>query len=383
MKLFTFLAFTTTLLISSCTNNTNCNDPLADTGRTQNTENLLLSLKKMTSQHSFMFGHHDDTVYGIGWEGDSNRSDVKSVCGDKPALLGFDLGGIEMDKEHNLDKVKASRLRQEIIQHYQQGGVTTLSWHCNNPLSGRHSWVVDSLYDIESQTIKSILNEGETHDKFISWLDNIANFINSLKTTSGVKVPVIFRPWHEHTGSWFWWGQKNCTTEEFISLWQLTVNHLRKCGVNNALFCYSTGLEAGGDPQKFMERYPGDEYIDILGLDFYCSSSEIESEACAHYIDKATNNIPMLCSLANKHNKVAAITETGYEGIKTNDWWTKTLLPAISNYPICYVMVWRNAHDKKGHFYVPYVGHPSAPDFVDFYNDKQTLFLKDLNGIYK
>ena len=42
-----------------------------------------------------MFGHHDDPVYGIGWDGDENRSDVKSVCGDYPAMMSFDLGRME------------------------------------------------------------------------------------------------------------------------------------------------------------------------------------------------------------------------------------------------------------------------------------------------
>lgn len=90
----------------------------------------------------------------------------------------------------------------------------------------------------------------------------------------------------------------------------------------------------------------------------------------------------MLCQIANEHGKAAAVTETGYEGVKTSDWWTQTLLPAIAKYPVCYAMVWRNAHDKAGHFYAPYPGHPSAPDFVEFYKDPRTLFVSDLKGVY-
>ena len=57
---------------------------------------MLDKLKAIPQQRQFMFGHHDDTVYGIGWDGDSARSDVKSVCGDYPAMMSFDLGRIEI-----------------------------------------------------------------------------------------------------------------------------------------------------------------------------------------------------------------------------------------------------------------------------------------------
>ena len=351
--------------------------------RTQRTQNLLNSLRKTADKGKFLFGHHDDTVYGLDWRAEPDHSDVKSVCGDYPALLGLDFGRLETGNQKNLDGVDINLMRKEIINQYNRGGVVTLSWHCYNPLSDRHAWVEDSLRAVESKTVANILAKGETHDKFISWLDRIADFINSLKTANGEKVPVIFRPWHEHTGSWFWWGQSNCTTEEFIALWRLTVDRLREKGVDNALYAYSTGLEAGGDPKKFMERYPGDDYIDIIGLDFYCFSPNSAEEACALYKQKVEKNVPMLCQVAKEHNKVPAITETGYEGLGSNDWWTKTLLPNISQYPVSYVLVWRNADDKPGHFYAPYPGHPSIPDFVKFYKDKRTLFAKDLKGFYK
>lgn len=158
-------------------------------------------------------------------------------------------------------------------------------------------------------------------------------------------------------------GQNNCSTEDFIALWRLTVNRFREKGVDNALFAYSTGTEANGDPAKFMERYPGDEYIDLIGLDFYCMSPVSEEAACARYVESAAKHLPMLCQIAQEHGKAAAITETGYEGVKTPDWWTHTLLPSIAPYPVSYVMVWRNAHDKEGHFYAPYPGHPFSQGF--------------------
>jgi mannan endo-1,4-beta-mannosidase len=58
-------------------------------------------------------------------------------------------------------------------------------------------------------------------------------------------------------------------------------------------------------------------------------------------------------------------------------------MPVLDKHPISYVLVWRNAHDKPGHFFAPYPGHSSAPDFVEFYNHPKSLFLHNVNGLYQ
>jgi len=384
---------TAALLLTACGNNKKkSNDPLADSGRTQQTENLLTSLKALSDSAVYMFGHHDDTVYGIGWKADCNsdstvhqRSDVKSVCGDFPALLSFDLGHIELDDTLNLDGVPFSRIRQEILAHYDRGGVITLSWHLNNPLSGGTSWVADSLRDVETRTVAAVLEGGERHDLFLTWLDRVAVFLNSLETPYGVHVPVLFRPWHEHTGSWFWWGSGHCTPEQYKALWQLTVNRLKEEGVVNALYAYSPGTEPNGDAERYMERYPGDDIIDLMGVDCYCSAPpqlSPEGMEIKAYTEKLDKNLEMVCRIAKEHGKAAALTETGFEGLRTPDWWTQALAPVLARHAVSYVLVWRNAHDRPGHFFAPYPGQQSASDFVSFYNLKPTLFLHDLNGLY-
>ena len=110
--------------------------------RTQETERLLANLKKIPSK-GIMLGHHDDTVYGIGWEGEEGRSDVKSVCGDYPAVISFDLGELELGNAANLDKVPFDKIRKEIINQYQRGRAWfSLSWHARNPKTGGDAWDV-------------------------------------------------------------------------------------------------------------------------------------------------------------------------------------------------------------------------------------------------
>ena len=382
MKKIIILSLVTSLMLTMSCSKKKADDPIAESGRTQRTENLLAHLHAI-SANGYLIGHQDDPVYGVGWVGDSCRSDVKSVCGDFPAVIGFDLGHLELGDSVNLDGVPFDRMRDEIIRHFDRGGMVTLSWHLDNPLTGGSAWVKpDSLTDQEKQTVASVLKGGECHDKFLGWLDTLASFLNSLETPYGVKVPVLFRPWHEHTGSWFWWGQNLCTTEQYKALWKLTVDQLKQRGVNNVLYAYSPGTEFNGDAAKYLERWPGDEIVDVIGFDSYCTNNAEDTVAINNYASSLDLNLKALCDIAKQHNVVPALTETGMESLGKADWWTSTLMPVLNKYPIAYVLLWRNAHNKPGHFYMPYPGQKTVSDFVKFYNDKRTLFVKDVNGLY-
>ena len=382
MKKIIILSLVASFMLTISCSKKKADDPLAESGRTQRTENLLANLREI-SANGYLVGHQDDPVYGVGWVGDSCRSDVKSVCGDFPAVIGFDLGHLELGDSVNLDGVPFDRMRDEIIRHFDRGGMVTLSWHLDNPLTGGSAWVKpDSLTDQEKQTVASVLEGGKCHEKFLGWLDILASFLNSLETPYGVKVPVLLRPWHEHTGSWFWWGQNLCTTEQYKALWKLTVDQLKQRGVNNVLYAYSPGTEFNGDASKYLERWPGDEIVDVIGFDSYCTNNAEDTVAINNYASSLDLNLKALCDIAKQHNVVPALTETGMESLGKADWWTSTLMPVLNKYPIAYVLLWRNAHNKPGHFYMPYPGQKTVSDFVKFYNDKRTLFVKDVNGLY-
>ena len=336
--------------------------------KTPEAEALLNNLKSLP-QKGYMFGHHDDTAYGIGWEFEEGRSDVQSVCGDYPGIISFDLGHIELGHDVTLDKVPFDKIRQETINQYQRGGMVSFSWHLDNPLTNGDSW------DVSNNTVvESILPGGANHEKFMTWMERLANFLNSLQTADGTKIPVLFRPWHEHTGSWFWWGQKLCTTEQYKALWRMTYDYLQEKGANHLLYAYSPGTEFT-DSASYLERYPGDDIIDLVGFDTY------QSQSRDFYLQTLATRLPVLTEIGKAHNKVIAITETGYEGIPDAAWWTGTLAPAIQDFPIAYVLVWRNARERVTHHYAPYPGHPSADDFVKFYNQDKTLFAKDVKEI--
>jgi mannan endo-1,4-beta-mannosidase len=342
------------------------------TPRTIETENLLQNLKEISTK-GFMFGHQDDPLYGVYWEGDSGRSDIHSVVGDYPAVMGFDIGKIEHRSDKNIDNVLFTIIREEIIRHYKRGAMITISWHVDNPLTGGDSWDVSS-----SEVVRAILPGGSNHDLFLDWLDRAAVFFNTLITEDGAKIPILFRPWHEHTGSWFWWGKNLCTVDEYNALWEITRTHFDSAGVDNLLYSYSPDMQGPGE--IYMERYPGDEYVDLLGIDGYHRNNE---EGTEYFVSKLDSILSFMTEEGARRNKPIAITETGLESIPISDWWTEVLLPLTNRYPISYVLVWRNARERPNHYYAPYPGQKSETNFVKFYDNPRTLFSKDISSLYE
>ena len=298
---------------------------------------LLDRLETLVDEGKIMFGHQDDYMYGHSWRLASDateyiQSDTYAASGRYPAVYGMDLGGIEMAWPANLDGNPFAHMRASAAAHHERGGVITLSWHPRNPLTGGDSWDVSS-----DKVVASILPGGEKHELFISWLAKAADFMESIRTAEGVQVPVIFRPWHEHTGSWFWWGQKLCTVQQYKALWKMTHDYMTKeRGLTNIVWSYSPG--AGGlTPEIYAERYPGDEMVDMAGFDCYqYAGNDV-------YADDMRNALDVTAAFAREHGKLMAITETGYEGIKDPQWWTSVLYPVMKDYPVSYVLTWRNA----------------------------------------
>jgi len=348
------------------------------------TRALFMNLDRIRHDRIF-FGHQDALAYGVHWRNDEpGRSDVFEVTGSYPAVYGWEIGDIELGAPENLDNVNFDQMQGWIREGYERGGIITISWHMNNPASGGDSWDVDGGH----KAVTKILPGGELHDTFKEWLDTFAKFAKSQIAFPGTDnehlIPVIFRPYHENTGSWFWWGADHCTPEEYKKLWRFTVEYLRDVkGVHNLLWAYSPAGNAADSEEAYFARYPGDDYVDIIGFDDYGSVRK------PYQIERFTNRIRTIVNFAEARNKIPAITETGYETIPDPQWWTGTLLSALDHdlttRRIAYVLVWRNSNnatDRQNHYYAPYPGHPSADDFIEFRNHRLIVFEDELPDLY-
>ena len=324
---------------------------------------------RLLQPKGYMMAHQDDPFYGVTWEWEQNRSDVLETVGDYPALMGFDLGGIEMDDKKNLDSVPFTRIHDELIAHYERGGIVTISWHPRNPLTGGTAWDVT-----DSTVVKNILPGGKCHAKFQTWMQRVGDFLVSLKTKKGQPVPIIFRPWHENNGSWFWWGQKLCTDTEYRQLWNMLQDYLNGRGLDNLLWSYSPNLDGGWTEERFLLRYPGNDRVTLIGEDAYQWGTE------ADFVSQVTADLNFLSDFAKRNGKLLAMTECGLKNMPDATWWTRVLKPVMDRYPISYFLLWRN---YKEEYFGPSPSLPCAQDFKKLYEAENTLFLKDIKKIKK
>lgn len=345
---------------------------LSDKSATKETIALYKNLHRLSKQY-VLFGHQDDLAYGVNWKYVAGKSDVKEVTNDYPAVYGWDLSKIEHDSPTNIDGVPFANMRKYIQDSYKKGAVITLSWHLDNALTGGSSW------DTTKNSLAAILPGGSKHQLYISWLDKAATFIQSLKGSRNEAIPILFRPFHELTGDWFWWGKNTASPAEVVKAWRFTVAYLRnKKQLHNLIIVYNTNGFA--NEHEFLERYPGDDMADVLSFDLY----QFDNQNSKAFVDTVRYELNLLTKMAKSKNKLAAFAETGYEAIPDATWWTKTLWPAIKDFQLSYVLVWRNAgympSMKKMHYYAPYKGQASADDFKKFYQNEKILFEKKLSS---
>lgn len=331
-----------------------------------------------------MFGAQIPTEYGLSggarWEDDGtiSRSDTKELTGSHPAVCGWDISGIELDHEKNIDDEPFVTIRAHIKAAYRRGAVNTISWHCTNPKTMGNAW--DG-----TRAVYTIIPGGEKHEMFKGWLDKVAAFFSSLTSDTGEPIPLIFRPWHEHTGAGFWWGKGNASKEEFIALWHFTVEYLRDTkGLHNLIWAYSPDMVHISSRDTYMEYWPGDSYVDILGLDAYDRDGGDYGHFCLQ-----------LCRLGNviasERAKIFALTETG---LQNNDpesskyfnkyWWTRMLYKVINGERISFALVWRNGGlpSKGGEYFNAWKGCYTEADFIQFAGYPDVLLENDLPDMY-
>lgn len=359
------------------------NYELIDEEATDKTQALYQSLNEIRGEHC-MFGHQATLAYGYRWKGDSSRSDVKDVTGSFPAVYGWDIA----------DFLREGKSREKIEQDMQQslayarqglsrGGVLTFAWHMSNPVTGQ------SFYDT-TRAVHTIIPGGKNHEKYKKTLDTVAEFFKKLSP-----YPVIFRPYHEHNGDWFWWGKAFVSEENFKKLWRFTVEYLRdQKEVHNLIWAFSPD-RSRTDIESFKEDYfygyPGDQYVDIIGLDNYWDVGHDANDTPPDVQQKHfIRSLTMTAELARERGKIAALTETGLEAIPDADFWTDKLLAALTandmTREITHLLVWRNANkeiENREHFYAPYPGQKSADDFIQFYQSDFILFEDELPDMYE
>ncbi|MFI3240691.1 MAG: glycosyl hydrolase [Bacteroidales bacterium] len=310
--------------------------------------------------------------------------DIYNVTGKYPLITGEDFLVLTNDSwtATNWYGKQSAAQKEWVIECYKMGVFTTFSWHMREPYNGDSFYVSDMDkvdLTLSAKAFKSILEGCENHEYYKAKLDLIADFCLSLiDEESGELIPIIFRPFHEMTGSWFWWGIPYYATEaEFIQNWQFTVKYLRDTrGVHNIIYAYSPSNGVTTESQ-FLACYPGDDYVDILGIDSYTDYSSGTSAK-----ETTITQLELISSLAKSRGKICALTECGYDIVgypEITDMYNTCYLNFIeeSGADIAYMLYWYNSDDKN---FIPTETSSSAmiSSFNSFVNNDKILMMDDI-----
>lgn len=226
-------------------------------------------------------------------------SAIKAATGKTPAILGLDL----MDYTPSRIKKGASGSAavEKAVEFSEAGGIVTMSWHWNAPAkyikSGNDKngnprwWGGFYTENVKNLDLEKIMN-GKDKEGYKLLMSDIDAIAEQLKKLQKKDVPVLFRPLHEASGGWFWWGSDG--PEAYKKLWKTMYDRLtNKHGLNNLIWVWN-GQSA--------DWYPGDEYVDIIGEDIYPPEHDYSAQ---------TSKFRTAADYPDSVNKVVALTENG------------------------------------------------------------------------
>ncbi|MDR0413537.1 MAG: glycoside hydrolase family 26 protein [Dysgonamonadaceae bacterium] len=347
------LLFILALLCLSCDKQALSTGPyrtVADKNATESTHRLYSSLF-LLAEKGVMLGHQDALA---------NDSDMKTVCGDYPAVFGWDLECLETDS----CRTGSECIRQNVRQVHRLGGISTLSWKAGRPEikpGGKNR--ADSL-------IEAVLPGKPAHEAYLSQLDQLADFFLSLKDDKGNLIPVIFRPFPSANDSKYWWNRQQNTSGQYKQLWRMTVDYLRNVRkVNNLIYTYSVSNVK--NPDELAACYPGNDYVDIVGSEVYFSlDTDPDGKVFKQDLER---NLAVITAFSKRNQKIPSLTETGLEGIKVFNFFSDYVYPIVTKYPISYMLFWKNTRNSNMDYFIPVPGHPACEDFIYFVNQPEIL----------
>ncbi|EDY84978.1 Glycosyl hydrolase family 26 [Verrucomicrobiia bacterium DG1235] len=337
----------------------------------EETHNLLLNLHRIGWEtDKIMFGQEFPLSYSKDMIGinDPTTSDVKDVVGDHPGVHGSDFHFL-------IDKDPHERVAHKLAAKaaYEAGAMVTFDYHWLGKYGGTHNW-----HEEDAKILHRVVTNDDSQGD-VTWfyqsLDNVLHVMNE-----DLQFPIVFRPFHEMNGNWFWWGSRlEGGPETYRRAYQLLVEYMSEKS-EYILFAWSP------DKSLALEYYPGDEYVDIIGVDGYgAGNPEITWFTVEHMVTLLEEAV----DFAAAHGKVAAFTETGYHtwgeiAYHTDqpDWWTRSVLePILASEKasrIAWVLTWINS-DWSGP-YAPTADSPEASQeaFRAFHDHESTLFEKDV-----
>jgi len=198
-----------------------------------------------------------------GVDGDGDAEWVYQQTGKWPALNCYDFINHTWINQNWVDYGSPLRGGKE---YWKNNGVVNLMWHWRDPLTKSGDFYTEkTTFDISKI---SDTNSPE-YRAMIADIDAISSYLKQFKDAN---IPVIWRPLHEAAGGWFWWGAKGAAPCK--ALWKLMYDRMVNVhGLNNMIWVWTTNVASDA-----MDWYPGDQYVDIVGMDIYPGDNQHGSQ---------------------------------------------------------------------------------------------------------
>lgn len=214
----------------------------------------------LSGQESMVWGDHDEFGYLYPTEYDEYAFNATNKM---PAIFASDFGDF-----HHGDQSLRYKTRDLALRYAQEGSIVSLSYHiCAPDYSdgcGAGTGEGVKVDNYPSSNIDQILTPGTGLNRIhMQRLDEIANYLLDLKRAN---VPVLWRPFHEMNGDWFWWGQQ----PRYVELYRQMHDYFDSKGLDNLVWVWSVNYWWPNNSEEFPQQYyPGDRYVDVIGADIY------------------------------------------------------------------------------------------------------------------
>lgn len=281
-------------------------DGLCNANATPEAQNVMKFLKEHYGKHQ-LSGVQSSASNTLDFV-----NDVAKRYGKHPALAGFDFIYLAFSPtpsnwswQQNYNDISAAS------EQWENNGLVSYMWHWNVPNSEadyikcRDEGATDNMgfytpgaHNGQGETdfdIREALKEGTWQNECILRdIDEVAGYLQNLQKAN---IPVIFRPLHEAAGNytrynpqggaWFWWGRHG--SEPCRQLYRLLYDRLVKHhGLNNLIWCWTIDVIEGYEKDA-AAWYPGDDCVDIVGVDIYTDQPNLCQNTAYDYVIDVTN----------------------------------------------------------------------------------------------
>ena len=192
---------------------------------------------------------------------------IKKITGKLPAICGFEL--LSYSPNINYDDMgeacfkevseNKGTLEQAMQWALNKKGILTFTWHWFSPLGGRDKSFYSEHTDFDPE--KALIDGSDENKALLADMDHMARLLEEFQEKN---IPILWRPFHESEGKWFWWGSKGPKyAKELYRLMYERYTHYHQ--LNNLIWVWNSPL---------IEGYPGDDVVDIISMDLYLNKND-------------------------------------------------------------------------------------------------------------